>query len=537
MANLLQRIWLIFVISVLVVIFVFPTSNPAYTDEEASNTVNTGTVEVVSTIEPVSQPTQELNLPTQITSVEQISDVSPSDPYFNALQTLIERYQMNITLPDGSFQGNQFITRGDFIIYLRDSLEIINNFQESSRIASVTSDQVKTAAALITDIEDEADVLSHRIQQLKTRIYLLENKIKQSEQPLLVKAILDPSLTEQAKDNRQTPPVSPQEGKATGNSSDEFNYSALAQITDVSQETKQQSTGNKQPPSVSPQGGKATGNSSDEFNDSVLAQITDVTAIDTTPETFASPPISLSLPEIDLLVQVKPVEEIPDVAAIDTTPETAVSPPVSLSSPEIDLLAQVNPVEEIPDVTAIDTTLETLASPLFSLSPPKIDLLTSDEFNYSALAQIPGVTAIDTTLETLASPLVSLSPPGIDLLTQVSHIEDIPDVSADDPYYNALREIIENYQVDVTLPDGTFKGDQPITRSEAIIHLNDSIAVAEELIAFAEEEANIRELELRFDNLSLQIAQADSDFAEKLAQIAQIEAQLDELQYRIEQSS
>ncbi|NES23611.1 MAG: hypothetical protein F6K41_33010, partial [Symploca sp. SIO3E6] len=162
MNNLLQKIWVIFIVAVLAVIFFLPTSNPAYTDEEVTNTWDAASIEAISTLEPVDKPTEEVNHSTKITSIEQVSDVSTSEPYFNALKKLIEVYQIDLTLADGSFQGNQFITRGDFIIYLRDSLEVMNKLQQNPKVASFTGKQVAKTAVLINDLENKADVISQR---------------------------------------------------------------------------------------------------------------------------------------------------------------------------------------------------------------------------------------------------------------------------------------------------------------------------------------------------------------------------------------
>lgn len=59
----------------------------------------------------------------QMTSVSQITDVSESDDYFYALQTLVERYGCITVYPDGTYRGNQPLTRGDFAIMLNSCLE------------------------------------------------------------------------------------------------------------------------------------------------------------------------------------------------------------------------------------------------------------------------------------------------------------------------------------------------------------------------------------------------------------------------------
>ena len=46
----------------------------------------------------------------QVTSVSQLSDVSPTDWAFQALQSLIERYGCISGYPDGTFRGNRAMT-------------------------------------------------------------------------------------------------------------------------------------------------------------------------------------------------------------------------------------------------------------------------------------------------------------------------------------------------------------------------------------------------------------------------------------------
>ncbi|NEQ66435.1 MAG: hypothetical protein F6K21_13205 [Symploca sp. SIO2D2] len=534
MTNLLQKIWLIFIVAVLVVIIFLPTSNPAYTEEDTANTLAAAPVEAISTLEPVHQPTEEVEHSTKITSVEQVSDVSSSEPYFNALKKIIEVYKMNLTLPDGSFPGNQSITRGDFIIYLRDTLEVMNKLQERSKIAGITDEQLATTAAFFNEIEDKTDVISQRIKQINNRIYLLENKVKESQQPLLIKTILDSSLTSKQNnlDEKDWPTGNtiPEVVVSQSVNSSEPEIDLLAPVNPVEE--------------ILDISDIATVNTSEEVVASQpvnlteeIIDVSDVAAVNTSEEVFASQPVNLTEEIIDVSdiaavntseevvasQPVNPTEEIidvSDIAAVNTSEEVVASQPVNPTeeiidvsdiaavntSEEVVVSQPVNPTEEIIDVSdiaTVNTSEEVVASQPVNLTEEILD--------------ITDVTAVNTPEEVVVS-------------NQVKQIEEIQDVSLDDPYYDALREIMENYQVDITLSDGNFQGNQPITRSEVIIYLNDSIAATEELIALQEEDPNNSELELSLDNLSLQIAQTDSYFAEKLAQIEKIESQLDELE-------
>ncbi len=59
---------------------------------------------------------------TPVTSVSQFSDVQPSDPYFAALQALVEQYGCVTAFSDGTFRAEQPVTRGETAIVLYDCL-------------------------------------------------------------------------------------------------------------------------------------------------------------------------------------------------------------------------------------------------------------------------------------------------------------------------------------------------------------------------------------------------------------------------------
>jgi hypothetical protein len=62
------------------------------------------------TWEELSQDTQENRPMDQVTSVSQLSDVSPNDWAFQALQSLIERYGCIAGYPDGTYRGDRTLT-------------------------------------------------------------------------------------------------------------------------------------------------------------------------------------------------------------------------------------------------------------------------------------------------------------------------------------------------------------------------------------------------------------------------------------------
>jgi porin len=74
----------------------------------------------------------------QVTNVNQLSDVQPTDWAFQALQSLVERYGCIAGYPKGTFRGNRAMTRYEFAAGLNACLNRVNEL-----IATATTDLVK----------------------------------------------------------------------------------------------------------------------------------------------------------------------------------------------------------------------------------------------------------------------------------------------------------------------------------------------------------------------------------------------------------
>ena len=61
----------------------------------------------------------------QVTNVNQLRDVSPTDWSYDAIKSLTERYNCISGFPDGTFQGNRPITRNEFAAGLNSCFEYI----------------------------------------------------------------------------------------------------------------------------------------------------------------------------------------------------------------------------------------------------------------------------------------------------------------------------------------------------------------------------------------------------------------------------
>jgi hypothetical protein len=97
----------------------------------------------------------------QVTSINQFSDVRPTDWAFQALSNLIERYGCVAGYPNGTFKGAQALTRYEAAALLNSCLD---------RISEVT-DELKR---LLKEFEKELAVLRGRVDGLEAKVGELE---------------------------------------------------------------------------------------------------------------------------------------------------------------------------------------------------------------------------------------------------------------------------------------------------------------------------------------------------------------------------
>ncbi len=107
----------------------------------------------------------------QVTSVSQLSDVQPTDWAFQALQSLVERYGCIAGYPDGTFRGNQALTRYEFAAGLNACLDQI--------LAQVGGDgldpgDLDTINRLQDDFSAQLASLRGRVDSLESRIDTVE---------------------------------------------------------------------------------------------------------------------------------------------------------------------------------------------------------------------------------------------------------------------------------------------------------------------------------------------------------------------------
>ncbi|MFO8040426.1 MAG: iron uptake porin [Sodalinema sp.] len=119
----------------------------------------------------------------QVTSVSQLSDVQPTDWAFQALQSLVERYGCIAGYPDGTFRGNNFMTRYEFAAGLNACLDqivaIVGNGDslDPSDLATIRRLQEEFAAELAT-LRGRVDGLEARVSELEANQFSTTTKLE-----------------------------------------------------------------------------------------------------------------------------------------------------------------------------------------------------------------------------------------------------------------------------------------------------------------------------------------------------------------------
>ncbi|WP_164920919.1 iron uptake porin [Thermosynechococcus vestitus] len=103
----------------------------------------------------------------QVTSVSQLSDVSPTDWAYQALASLVEKYGCIAGYPDGTFRGNRAATRYEMAAALNACLDVI-----SDRFA--TKEDLATLQRLMDEFRAELATLRGRVDRLEARTAQLE---------------------------------------------------------------------------------------------------------------------------------------------------------------------------------------------------------------------------------------------------------------------------------------------------------------------------------------------------------------------------
>lgn len=159
----------------------FIIANSILATEVPVTEINSGNMVAVtdhptSFLKQTHQYSQVTNTQVRVTSVSQLSDVNPTDWAFQALQSLIERYNCMIGYPDLTYQGNRTLTRNEFATALATCLNQVNKLIAADKADLVNKEDLLALqqlqsefAAELSDVQGRVDNLEAQTSQLKAQ--------------------------------------------------------------------------------------------------------------------------------------------------------------------------------------------------------------------------------------------------------------------------------------------------------------------------------------------------------------------------------
>ena len=125
----------------------------------------------------------------QVTNVNQLRDVSPTDWAYEALRSLVDRYGCISGFPNQTYRGNQPLSRYEFAAGLNSCLNQIERLIASQE--SVGSEDLDTITRLSQEFEAELATLGGRVDEIESRTAVLEDSQFSTTTKLLGEAIFN----------------------------------------------------------------------------------------------------------------------------------------------------------------------------------------------------------------------------------------------------------------------------------------------------------------------------------------------------------
>ena len=109
----------------------------------------------------------------QVTNVNQLRDVSPTDWAYEALRSLVDRYGCIAGYPNQTYRGSQSLTRYEFAAGLNSCLNQIERLIAAN--AGPSPEDLETISRLSQEFEAELATLGGRVDELESRTAILED--------------------------------------------------------------------------------------------------------------------------------------------------------------------------------------------------------------------------------------------------------------------------------------------------------------------------------------------------------------------------
>jgi len=111
----------------------------------------------------------------QVTNVNQLRDVAPTDWAYEALRSLVDRYGCISGFPNQTYRGNQPLSRYEFAAGLNSCLNQIERLIASGSNSSVEQPDLENIERLSQEFEAELASLGGRVDEIESRTAILED--------------------------------------------------------------------------------------------------------------------------------------------------------------------------------------------------------------------------------------------------------------------------------------------------------------------------------------------------------------------------
>ena len=146
------------------------------TQLQASAQSTAGTADNTQLLERINSYSQEgkTNSRNQVTNVNQLRDVSPTDWAYEALRSLVDRYGCISGFPNQTYRGSQPLSRYEFAAGLNSCLNQIERLIASQETGVDPAD-LDTVNRLGQEFEAELEALGGRVDEIEGRTAVLED--------------------------------------------------------------------------------------------------------------------------------------------------------------------------------------------------------------------------------------------------------------------------------------------------------------------------------------------------------------------------
>ena len=114
-----------------------------------------------------------LNSQDQVTSVNELRDVTPDAWAYEALRSLVERYGCIVGYPDRTFRGNKALSRWEFAAGLNACMNVMERLIQEN--VAVLREDIEKLKRLMEEFQAELAALGARVDNLESRVAFLED--------------------------------------------------------------------------------------------------------------------------------------------------------------------------------------------------------------------------------------------------------------------------------------------------------------------------------------------------------------------------